>query len=338
MQSMSVEQRFHKTFILQMTNKIVNRIVATLMLAGSILPVMGQDMIARQAPVDIKMRAVDSVEIQRLFHQENLENPAGDLYPNWENKFVNAYGNIKLPEEYKIDLRNFCMPINNRIVTSKYGYRRRFRRQHQGLDIDANLGDTIRAAFDGKVRMATFQRRGYGNLVVLRHPNGLETVYGHMTRLLVKELQNVKAGDAIGLAGNTGRSYGVHLHFETRFLGEYIDPAKLFDFANQDVTGDYYIFRGRGRGTLLGKHDASGKTEGTDVAQGGEEEVTYASAANSKSRSSRTQSGNHIHKVRRGETLSSIAHKYGTTVTKLCRDNGISTKTKLQVGQILKYS
>ncbi len=320
-----------------MTNQFVNKIVATLMLAGSILPVMGQDMIARQAPVDIKMRAVDSVEIQRLFHQENLENPAGDLYPNWENKFVNAYGNVKLPDEYKIDLRNFCMPINNRIVTSNFGYRRRFRRQHQGLDINANRGDTIRAAFDGKVRMSTFQRGGYGNMIVIRHPNGLETVYGHMSRLLVKELQNVKAGDPIGLAGDTGRSYGVHLHFETRFLGEYIDPAKLFDFANQDVTGDFYLFRGRGRGTLLGKHDASGKAENSDIAQAGEE-VTYPSVANSKSRSNRAQGGTHFHTVRRGETLSSIAHKHKTTVTKLCRDNGISTKTTLKVGQILKYS
>lgn len=317
----------------------IQRMAAALMLTFALTPAMGQDMIARQAPVDRKMRAVDSVEIQRLFQQENLENPAGDLYPNWENKFINAYGNIQLPNEYKIDLRHFCMPINNRVVTSNYGYRRKFRRQHKGLDINAYYGDTIRAAFDGKVRVVTFQRGGYGNVVVLRHPNGLETVYGHMSRQLVKELQTVKAGDPIGLAGNTGRSFGVHLHFETRFLGEYIDPSKLFDFANQDVTGDYYVFRGRGKGTLLGKHNGTPRSEDTDLALAEtSEEVTYVSSEVANSRSARATRSTHNHKVRQGETLSSIAKKYGTTVAKLCRANGITTKTTLRVGQIIKYS
>lgn len=324
--------------------QFIKHATAALLLTLSVTPVMAQDMIARQAPIDRKMRAVDSVEIQKLFQQENLENPASDLYPNWENKYINAYGNIQLPSEYKIDLRHFCMPIDNRVVTSNYGYRRKFRRQHKGLDVNAYYGDTIRAAFDGKVRVVTFQRGGYGNVVVIRHPNGLETVYGHLSRQLVKELEHVKAGDPIGLAGNTGRSFGVHLHFETRFLGEYIDPSKLFDFANQDVTGDFYVFRGRGRGTLLGKHDNRGN--GTmdlaqaEVAEETTEEVTYQSSetAASEKRASRASRNTRIHKVRSGETLSTIARKHGTTVAKLCRANGISTKTKLRVGQILKYS
>ena len=318
---------------------IFKQTIVAFTLSMFVIPVMGQDMIARQAPIDHKMRAVDSVEIQRLFQQEDIENPASDLYPNWENQFVNAYGNIQLPNEYKIDLRHFCMPINNRVVTSNYGYRRKFRRQHKGLDINAYYGDTIRAAFDGKVRMVTFQRGGYGNVVVIRHQNGLETVYGHLSRQLVQELQNVKAGDPIGLAGNTGRSYGVHLHFETRFLGEYIDPSKLFDFANQDVTGDFYVFRGRGKGTLIGKHDPTVQTADNDVAQADtEEEVTYNSTEVADSRADRASRNTRIHKVRKGETLSTIARKHGTTVAKLCRANGISTKTKLRVGQILRYS
>lgn len=322
--------------------QFIKHATAAFLLTMSVTPVFAQDVIARQAPIDRKMRAVDSVEIQKLFHQENLENPAGDLYPNWENKYINAYGNIQLPSEYKIDLRNFCMPIDNRVVTSNYGYRRKFRRQHKGIDVNAYYGDTIRAAFDGKVRVVTFQRGGYGNVVVIRHPNGLETVYGHMSRQLVKELQNVKAGDPIGLAGNTGRSFGVHLHFETRFLGEYIDPAKLFDFANQDVTGDFYVFRGRGRGTLVGKHDNRG-AGASDLAMADAsettEEVTYQSSETSlENRASRASRNTRIHKVRRGETLSTIARKHRTTVAKLCRANGISTRTKLRVGQILKYS
>lgn len=322
---------------------IIKKTSAALLLSALALPVAGQDLIARQAPVDKKMRAVDSVAIQRLFEQENIEDPAAELYPDWEDRFINAYGNVELPQELKIDLRHFCMPTSNRIVTSNYGYRRRFRRQHKGIDINANYGDTIRAAFDGKVRIVEFQRGGYGNVVVIRHANGLETVYGHHSRNLVQAGDVVKAGDAIGLAGRTGRSTGVHLHFETRLLGEYIDPSKLFDFANQDVTGDFYVFRGRGRGTLIGKHDPSAHAvEGTDVAEATvaeEEDVTYASTETAQAqRAQRAARNTRIHKVRKGETLSSIAKKRHTTVAKLCRANGISTRTKLRVGQILKYS
>lgn len=318
-----------------MIRTIVRKTTVTLVLAVLALPSMGQDMIARQAPVDKKMRAVDSVAIQRLFQQENLEDPAADLYPNWEDQYINAFGNVELPQEYKVDLRHFCMPTTNRIVTSNYGYRPRFRRQHKGIDIDANRGDTIRAAFDGKVRIVEFQKGGYGNVVVIRHPNGLETVYGHLSKHLTQKGNIVKAGDPIGLAGNTGRSYGAHLHFETRLLGEYIDPSKLFDFEHQDVTGDFYVFKGRGRGTLIGKHDSNG-----DVAEANnEEDVTYKSSELAKnSRAARAAQNTRFHKVRSGETLSSIAKKHGTTVAKLCRANGISTKTTLRVGQILKYS
>ena len=303
------------------------------------MPTMGQDLIARQAPIDRKMRAVDSVEIQRLFQQENIEDPASDLYPSWDDAYINMYGSVQLPSEYKIDLRKFCMPTTNRIVTSGYGYRPRFRRQHKGIDINAYKGDTIRAAFDGKVRVVTFQHGGYGNVVVIRHPNGLETIYGHLSKHLIKKDKVVKAGEPIGLAGSTGRSTGTHLHFETRFLGEYIDPAKLFDFENQDVKADFYVFKGRGRGTLLGKHDANSQMTGEELAQAAEEDVTYnSSETTASSHNRRAASNNRIHKVRRGETLSTIARKHHTTVAKLCRANGISTRTKLRVGQILKYS
>ena len=328
-----------------MIRTAIKHTAAAFILSALALPVMGQDLIARQAPVDKKMRAVDSVAIQRLFEQETLEDPAADLYPNWEERYINAYGNVELPQELKIDLRHFCMPTTNRIVTSGYGYRPRFRRQHKGLDINANRGDTIRAAFDGKVRIVEFQKGGYGNVVVIRHSNGLETVYGHMSKHLTQRGNTVKAGDPIGLAGSTGRSTGTHLHFETRLLGEYIDPAKLFDFPHQDVTGDFYVFRGRGRGTLLGKHDPNAVVAGgSEVAEAvpaveAAQEVTYTSSETPQAqRNQRAARNTRIHKVRKGETLSSIARQHHTTVAKLCRANGITTRTTLRVGQILKYS
>ena len=326
----------------RMIKRTIQRTTATLLLAALAIPSMGQDLLANQAPVDKKMRAVDSIAIQRLYEQEGVDDPAADLYPNWEDRFINAFGDVELPKEYKVDLRHFSMPTTNRIVTSNYGYRPRFRRQHKGIDINANRGDTIRAAFDGKVRIAEFQAGGYGNVVVIRHPNGLETVYGHLSKQLTRKGDVVKAGQPIGLAGNTGFSKGTHLHFETRLLGEYIDPAKLFDFENQDVTGDFYIFRGRGRGTLLGKHDPNAsQDEGSELAQAeDEEDVTYNSSELNQqaARSARAAKNTRFHKVRRGETLSSIARKHGISVSRLARANGLSTKAKVRVGQILKYS
>lgn len=205
---------------------------AVIVLAMLSMPVAAQDLLARQAPIDKKMRAVDSVALQRLIGEEQLENPAFGLYPDWNNHYVHHY-DVELPEEYKIDLRHFCMPTPSTRITSNYGYRASFRRQHKGLDIKVYIGDTIRSAFSGKVRIVDYERKGYGKYVVIRHPNGLETVYGHLSKHLVGENQVVKAGEPIGLGGNTGRSTGSHLHFETRFLGQAINPAEMFDFVDR---------------------------------------------------------------------------------------------------------
>ena len=119
-------------------------------------------------------------------------------------------------------------------VTSPYGYRRRFRRMHKGIDLKVQTGDTVYAAFNGKVRLTKYERRGYGYYVVIRHENELETVYGHLSKFLVEPDQYVKAGDPIALGGNTGRSFGSHLHFETRFMGYAINPSAIFDFCKPD--------------------------------------------------------------------------------------------------------
>ena len=100
----------------------------------------------------------------------------------------------------------------------------------------------MRVAFDGKIRLTKFERRGYGYYVVVRHTNGMETVYGHLSKFLVKPNQIVKAGDPIALGGNTGRSTGPHLHFETRYLGLAINPTELIDFENGVTIKDTYSF------------------------------------------------------------------------------------------------
>ena len=302
-----------------------------------------QEQLASIVPIDRKMRAADSISLIRLTDQESLydlEFPAAALYPTWNNEYVRGY-NVTLPSEYKIDLRQFHMPCDSRKVTSHYGYRRSFRRLHYGTDIKVFVGDTIRAAFSGKIRVVQFERKGYGNYVIIRHPNGLETVYGHMSKHLVKPDQIVRRGEPIGLGGNTGRSTGSHLHFETRFLGQFIDPEKLFDFEAQDVKGDFYLYCSNGRSTMLASNDIIGGEEEMDeeTAQALMEKEAESEAYQQKRiQEMKAKPRTSVHKVKSGDTLSSIAHKYGTTVDRLCRLNNIKSTSILRLGQIIRYS
>ncbi|WP_294556366.1 M23 family metallopeptidase [uncultured Bacteroides sp.] len=266
-----------------------------------------QDLIARQAPIDKKLKSVDSLALQKQIRAEQSEYPALSLYPNWNNQYVHAYGNAIIPETYTIDLTGFHMPTPSTRITSPFGPR--WRRMHNGLDLKVNIGDTIVAAFDGKVRVVKYERRGYGKYVVIRHDNGLETVYGHLSKQLVENDQLVKAGEPIGLGGNTGRSTGSHLHFETRFLGIAINPVYMFDFPKQDIVADTYTFRKTKGVKRAGSHD-------TQVADGA---IRY-------------------HKVKSGDTLSRIAKLRGVSVSTLCKLNRIKPTTTLRIGQVLRCS
>ncbi|GAA4833353.1 M23 family metallopeptidase [Algivirga pacifica] len=192
----------------------------------------------------------------------------------------------------------WAYPIDPSRTTSKYGFRRwRF---HHGIDLKLNIGDSVRATFDGVVRIAKYDRGGYGYYVMIRHKNGLETLYGHLTEYLVRPGDEVKAGQLIGLGGNTGRSSGPHLHFEVRYQGHGFDPAKLFDFdghtplaANMELAPEDYA--------LLKKMSES----------------VY-------------------HRIRRGDSLWTISRRYRTSINKICRLNGISRRTTLRVGRKLR--
>lgn len=272
-----------------------------------------QDLLARQAPIDRKLKAVDSLALQRQIKAEQSKYPAYSLYPNWNNQYVHAYGNsVAIPDTFRIDLTGFCMPTPSTKITSKFGPRRR--RMHKGLDLKVYIGDTIVAAFDGKVRIVKFERRGYGNYVVIRHENGLETVYGHLSKQLVKPDQFVKAGEPIGLGGNTGRSTGSHLHFETRFLGIAINPIYMFDFPNQDIVADSYLF-------VNGKSTRASSVRGTLASKAASSDGTVK-----------------YHKVHSGDTLSKIASKRGVSIDRLCKLNNIRRTTILRIGQVLRCS
>ncbi len=310
--------------------KILKKIAFLTLATISTLPGMGQDLLARQAPIDRKMKAVDSVALQRLIYTENYDSPAEDLYEDWSNKY--AHHETTLPDSFRISLKEFCMPTDSRLVTSNFGAR--WGRQHKGLDIKVYIGDTIRAAFSGKVRVVRYEGRGYGKYVVIRHYNGLETIYGHMSKQLVTEDQEVRAGDPIGLGGNTGRSTGSHLHFETRLCGVALNPALMFDFRNQDVVDDYYMFHKSSYQRESAVANRLRGVGGGSISAENNEDVELATAAPAASYSQESR----FHKVKKGETLYSIAKRRGTTVDAIMKLNHLKKNVKLRAGQILKYN
>ncbi|MGB0933750.1 MAG: peptidoglycan DD-metalloendopeptidase family protein [Lishizhenia sp.] len=210
-----------------------------------------------------------------------------------------------LDEKYN----NFKMPSPGK-VTSRYGYRRG--RYHNGIDIDLVTGDTVRAAFSGKIRYAKYNESGFGNLVIIRHYNGLETFYAHLDKHLTVPNQWVEAGQPIGLGGNTGRSSGSHLHFETRFFDAPLNPEEIIDFKKGKVRSEnLFVHKGLFRPGAAPSHAP-------------------------KSSSSTANSASKYYKIRSGDTLGHIAAKHRTTVSRLCKLNGIRPTTTLRIGKTLR--
>ncbi len=280
------------------------------------------ELIAGQLNIGDQIKVDDTAAfLGNLFPEE--EEPELDIFTEgWDSQAVNCFVGMPVPDEMNIDVTGFHMPTAPTYVTSPYGYRRRFRRMHKGIDLKVQIGDTIYAAFDGRVRLVRNQgrRKGYGLYVVVRHNNQLETVYGHLSKFLVQPNDYVKAGDPIALGGNTGRSTGPHLHFETRYMGYAINPAAIFDFANHTTHTDTYLFT---KNTYMNARDYSPGA------------AAYASAdPSSKKSTAHSKKGrSKYYTIRRGDTLSRIAARHGTTVSKLCRLNGLSTSSKLSIGK-----
>jgi len=226
--------------------------------------------------------------------------PGYGIYSNFDILKVH-YVHDRTINPDTIVLENYVHPAKFK-ATSFYGVKRRRGRYHWGIDIPYPEGTPVVAAFDGIVRVSTFNNGGYGNLIILRHDNRLETYYAHLSRRLVNPGQVIRAGDTIGLGGNTGRSKGSHLHFETRYLGQHFNPARIIDFTNYKLTCD----------TLY---------------TGGKEIKTNADPITNHS----LQEGQPIDSspqyitVKRGDTLGALAKKYKTTVDKLKKLNNMKS-------------
>jgi murein DD-endopeptidase MepM/ murein hydrolase activator NlpD len=252
-----------------------------------------------------------AIEEEELESDSIIFSPAGDLYCEWDT--INIHSpkfNFKElnDSERELTLCNeqscgYAHPFLGN-VTSGFGPRKR--KFHYGMDIDLETGDQVVAAFDGKVRIAK-KSSSYGNVIVIRHANGLETYYAHLSKINVGIDQTVVAGQAIGLGGNTGRSRGSHLHFEVRYLGQPINPTDMISFEERKLICDTFC---------LSKKTFSYYDEVYKIARN-----------NAKHR---------VHVVKKGDTLSGIAKKYGTTVKALSQKNKLKSKSTLRLGQRIK--
>lgn len=195
--------------------------------------------------------------------------------------------------------------IHGTLLNSPYGIRKH--RLHRGVDLHLHIGDSVVAAYPGKVVVSKYNRRGYGNYVMIEHANGTRTLYGHLQKRLVEVGAIVEGGQLIGKGGNTGRSSGPHLHFEIRYGEVNIDPATVFDFE---------------KGELLPNTDR----------------YALAPAIDSHNAIQAELSKHRFHRVRPGDTLGKIAQMYGTTVEKLCKLNKITRTSILRIGQNIQCS
>lgn len=246
------------------------------------------------------------VKVSEQIQIDSIWITAFEYFSSWDSQKINIYDFN--PKDFKDTVyvklydqffgTKWALPLDQTKVTSEFGFRRY--RWHHGTDLKLNTGDPIYSTFDGIVRIKSYDRNGYGYYVVVRHKNGLETLYGHMSKILVEVGQEVKSGDVIGLGGSTGRSTGPHLHFEVRYQGLSINPTQLFDFNVGRLISDVYA-----------------------VTSASFDHVIEAQKSV-------------YHRVRSGENLSIIARKYGTRVSNLTRLNNLTTRSVLRVGQNLK--
>ena len=243
----------------------------------------------------------------------------------WDNDNISPYRSVKLdsiPSSVAINLvdslKHYRFPYVGRI-TSRYGIRHR--RPHNGIDMALKVGDTICSAFDGRVRFSKATDTGYGTLIIIRHDNGLETYHGHLSARLVEENDRVVAGQPIGLGGNSGRSTGPHLHFETRFYGQSFDPERIINFRTGELRRDYFLLK-KSYFSIYSKYSQDFNAEAErNAAEKKENELSAEKR---------------YYKVRSGDYLGLIAKRNGTTVSAICRLNGISPNTTLQIGKVLR--
>lgn len=274
------------------------------------------------------MEAINDSALNNLFFSEDSLADFFPIIPMFEYWDTNGLFNNRVDFSKKNDTTilvlsynsgsSYVHPLNSPRVTSTFGWRRR--RYHYGIDIGLNTGDTIRSAFDGIVRITQYHR-GYGNVIVVRHFNGLETTYAHLSKILVMQNQTVNAGAIIGLGGSTGRSTGPHLHFELRYKGSPINPQDVIDFEKQKLLSDTLILTASNFNYFRIRSSRN---------------VSHSSYNRATTNTSNTSTSGSTYTVKKGDTLGAIAIRNRTSVSRICQLNGIKPTTVLRIGMKLK--
>ncbi|RNC86232.1 MAG: LysM peptidoglycan-binding domain-containing protein [Winogradskyella sp.] len=239
----------------------------------------------------------------------------------WDNVNFNPYRNeiVKFPFEVKFEDSTYHSPISReKVITSRYGWRRG--RPHKGIDIDLITGDSVSTILSGVVRFARYSR-GLGKVVVVRHYNGLETAYAHLSRINVKVNDTVAKGQFIGKGGNTGRSTGSHLHLITSYKGQYIHPEYIFDFSEENKirAKDLWVTKEWTRASF---HSSRRKSK---LELYTTEKQALASLVKTRK----------IYVVKSGDTLSRISKRNNVSIAAICKTNRIRKSSTLRIGQKL---
>ncbi len=261
--------------------------------------------------------------------------PAYEMYCQWDTTVIHPYHfeanvfkdtvNLILTGDYS---SAFVMP---RIGRTNSGFGARHRQPHFGVDIHLVTGDTVLSAFDGLVRIAKLNS-SYGNVVIIRHKNGLETIYAHLSKILVHTDQYVNAGELIGLGGNTGHSFGSHLHFEVRYKGEPLDPNELISFDEQRLVGDTVMITSKSfefyESFLGGKYYVMHKNSRNMITSGKKNSKQFVAGSKGKAG---------YYTVRKGDTIYSIARRYGKTPDQICKLNHMRASAVLHIGAVIRW-
>lgn len=269
-----------------------------------------------------KTLLIDEVEIPLVGVTEDLENTVVDIKNDyWDITVYNPYRNTayEFPINITFEDSTYASPVSHpKVITSRYGWRRG--RPHKGIDIDLVTGDSVRTMLDGIVRFARYSR-GHGRTVVVRHYNGLETTYAHLSHIAVKANDTVTKGQYIGKGGNTGRSTGSHLHLVTSYKGEYIHPEYLFNFDDTNTMRAQNLWVTR-KWTRPSYHSSRRLSK---LALYETKEEALASLEKQRK----------VYVVKKGDTLSRISRRNNTSIASICRTNKIKKTSTLRIGQKL---
>jgi murein DD-endopeptidase MepM/ murein hydrolase activator NlpD len=340
--------RFSNQYENNTTNKVSNTETGTQKsLEGiKIEPLRELNQIVHEDTSSIDEGELLVVEIEEDAQFQGADNMVeiASYYSVWDTKSLNPYGlNPKEFEEivpitlYNVNEgRNWSPVLDKSLVTSHFGWRNR--RWHKGTDLDLETGDKIYAPFDGVVRVSGVHS-GYGRTVILRHYNGIETLYGHLSKFNYEPGTFIKAGEVIGRGGNSGRSSGSHLHYETRFEGNQLDPENIYNFKNNPMvirSSEFvispkifdYLRGGSSRPSSIITEPSSVQSSGVveDIEEEIDDEEEVPVRVEKKI----------WYTVRNGDNLTEISKKFHSSVGEICRLNKISAYKKLYVGLKLR--